>query len=410
MYEQVVSFEAPVNATVTLTVSQGRLTRPNPKQRPLSGMPLKTDDKTDDSTTTSYSTRGNDLHFAPQGPHGVSVATAAAAGVEYTVLAGGALQIATGVITVTIVSTFSAPGQSYHTHYTGPVHEFNRSLPAGAAADGWRVQVHQSRAEGPRGPEQVVGRVTGTCNLYQVERKYFRSRHGYILVNDTITATADGHVLVGIQQRHWASVQPARNTITSVVGQAVQMGECETSGLSGVPTQSSYGDIIGAPYWTGTAGNPSVFASVESVSAETVLGLGMIALDDVFRVHSETGNFATTPCNITAPFARPWAPAIQLADPHFGLAGGTSHTQEWAVVALDSNCSNYYCFANLMRHVQGMTDIPIQRGGAFDTQQIGLDIDGTPHGYGDWRNWSVTKTRRIIAENGLKCEHFALQH
>jgi hypothetical protein len=338
------------------------------------------------------------IHFVDmQGPHGPSVVAAAAAGVTALILPGGALQLRSESIVVTVASTFSAPGQSYHTHYSGPSREFNRSL--SIAAQGWKVQVQTQP-----GPVQssIIGTVSGMSDLFRVDRVYFRAQDGFIKVNDTITA-AVGQELVGVQQRHYASVRPAEATITQVIGPgSLQVGDCSTSGISGVATEAAkYGEMVGIPYYVGTEGNPSVFASTEAIAGQhATMGVGLIALDDVFMVHAETANHAT--CNTTATMAMPWAPAIQLADPHFGLAGGASHTQEWAVFAAGSNCSSYYCFVNQVRHHQGMTDVSIQRNGAFDHQWIGVDIDGSPRPYGDWRNWTTEKTRRIIKENGLK--------
>ena len=338
------------------------------------------------------------LHFVGmQGPHGSSVVSSAASAVTAEVLPGGALQLTSDGIVVTVVSTFSVPGHSYHTHYNGPSRAFNHSV---AASAGWKVSVQPQ----PAGHGSIIGTVTGTCDLFRVDRVYFRAQDGFIKVNDTITAASEQQ-LVGVQQRHYASVRPAAATITEVVGPgSLQVGECSTSGISGVATEAAeYGEMIGIPYYVGTEGNPSVFASIDAVAANNAsMGVGLLALDDVFMVHAETANHATAPCNTTATTATPWAPGIELADPHFGLRGGARHTLEWAIFAAGSGCSSYYCFVNQVRRHQAMNDITIQRQGVFDHQWIGLDLDGSPRPYGDWRNWTVEKTRRIIKENGLK--------
>ena len=119
-------------------------------------------------------------------------------------------------------------------------------------------------------------------------------------------------------------------------------------------------------------GRPDVFAN-RSTSGAT-FGVGLVALDDVFRVHAQATQMAmkTSPrmeglmkCSVSSP------PSIELADPMLGLRrSGDSYVQEWAVYPFftpDSDrsggCTDYYCFVNAQRHDMGSTRIKMKRGG-----------------------------------------------
>ena len=350
--------------------------------------PLKSDDVTEDQ---SQSPGFTSTFRANGGPSSASRAAAATATMHATVLPGGALELQGASITIVVASTFSAPGPV--------IHEFNRSLPAGGG--GWHVHVHEANGGGT-----VLGRVTGTCAAYRIERVYFRTGlgMGLIGVNDTIVA-GDGE-LVGVQQRHYASlVDPAVSHVDMVVGPSMYPHLCETSGLDGVPRvgNRAYGPILGE--YAGTNGSPSIFASVSSGSKRA--GIGLLALDDVMMVHAETANHATFPCNdsSTAPgkeLARPWAPAVQLADPHFAIAGGSTHTSEWPVVALGPDCASYWCYINLVRNFTGVTDIEIKGNGPLNAFEESRLVESGNNIAGDFRTWSVETTRRVLRESNLK--------
>jgi alpha-galactosidase len=328
-----------------------------------------------------------------RGPSSASAATAAAAAITATILPGGALQLRGPAVTVTIISTFSAPGQSV----LGPNFDFNRSLPPTGGA--WQVQVTE-------GGGAVLGRVTGTCAFYRIERVYFQTVHGIIGVNDTIVASPD-YELVGVQQRHYASVDPLQARIVDVVGPSMDPGDCTTPGFWGVPAKvGEFGEILG--FASGTNGNPSIFASISSSHNKSgAVGIGLLALDDVTMVHAETVNHATYPCNdsSTGPgkeLARPWAPAVQLADPHFAIAGGSRHTSEWAIVALGADCSSYWCYVNLVRNFTGVTDIEISRNGPLNGFEEGWLKESANNRSGDFTTWTPETTRRVLNESGMK--------
>ena len=75
-------------------------------------------------------------------------------------------------------------------------------------------------------------------------------------------------------------------------------------------------------------------------------GIGMTALDDVFRVHAHTHQYAMRngprrhgmDCLITDP------PSIELRDRHLALPFGETYRMEWAVYILaNSSCTDYFC-------------------------------------------------------------------
>ena len=90
-------------------------------------------------------------------------------------------------------------------------------------------------------------------------------------------------------------------------------------------------------------------------------GLGLVALDDIFRVHAECRNFAVRQLNPRVPASCPVAspPAVRLADPRFALPAGESHTLEWAVYLFNSSCNDFFCLVNALRHDYGTEEIVI---------------------------------------------------
>lgn len=90
-------------------------------------------------------------------------------------------------------------------------------------------------------------------------------------------------------------------------------------------------------------------------------GLGLVALDDIFRVHAECRNFAVRQLNPRVPASCPVAspPAVRLADPRFALPAGESHTLEWAVYLFNASCNDFFCLVNALRHDYGTEEIVI---------------------------------------------------
>ena len=219
---------------------------------------------------------------------------------------GGALLLAGGSVVVS--STFSEPG---------PVlHAFNLTVPP---PGGWAVSVARQSDR----TFFVVGKAPG----FTVQRLYTATGRGRVLVNDTITANDGGDAIVGIQVRHrsWS----ATSSIEGVSGpDTLRASSCATYGITGeLHHTPGWGTTVGLD--AGTGGNPSVYG-VFGRGASAV-GVGMLALDDVFVAHSETANraarqkdaFTGTPACLSIVSS---PPSIELADPHFGLAAGDTHT------------------------------------------------------------------------------------
>ena len=84
-------------------------------------------------------------------------------------------------------------------------------------------------------------------------------------------------------------------------------------------------------------------------------GVGITALDDVFRVQAESQNRAS-PGNPRMPqtCVVDAVPSVVLRDPHFALAARASYTVEWALYPLaQPGVTDYYAFVNSLRHDLG---------------------------------------------------------
>eukprot|EP01052_Picozoa_sp_SAG31_P033613 SAG31_NODE_3822_length_3852_cov_2.137490_3_plen_467_part_00 len=142
--------------------------------------------------------------------------------------------------------------------------------------------------------------------------------------------------------------------------------KCHPAGLSNsYQCHATYEEIPGDLSHNG--GRPDVF-----VNTTTGIGIGLTALDDVFRAHAMSsnyvGSFGSNPRPSLwdmpkQPCARSEPPSVELADPHFALAAGDSYTMEWAALPVDRSCSDYWCYVNRLR--------------AFLGNQGSITIDGT---------------------------------
>jgi hypothetical protein len=312
---------------------------------------------------------------------------------------GGALLLSGGSIAVS--STFSE---------AGPIlHAFNLTV-AQSAGSGWVVQVL-------RQSDDIVS-VSGKAASFTVDRLYTATEAGRVLVNDTITATGtDPTVVVGVQVRHRAwSTTPSMPVRSCSGPNTLRASSCATNGISGeLHTTAGYGTTVGLD--AGTGGNPSVYAVFGDNSSAT--GVGMLALDDVFMAHSETAiragpldAFTHTPACMQL---RSTPPSVELADPHFGLANGDSHTLEWAVYDVPASDgaggstaqggeytpAGYYTFINRVREDSGVSgSITIPKLGPMGAFQAGL-LRTDNYSHIDWTKWSVADTREIVRRNGI---------
>eukprot|EP01051_Picozoa_sp_SAG22_P001275 SAG22_NODE_48_length_24654_cov_4.406394_23_plen_1288_part_00 len=309
---------------------------------------------------------------------------------------GGALLLSGGSVVVS--STFSE---------AGPVlHAFNLT-----ASDGnrWVVRVRRTT-------DHVVS-VSGKAENFAVDRLYSTTEAGRVLVNDSITAIGRDP-FVGVQVRHRAwSTAPSLSIRGCSGPNTLRASSCATNGITGeLHTNAGFGTTVGLD--AGTGGNPSVYAEFASDDSNgSATGVGMLALDDVFVAHAETANragqldaFTNTPA---CRQLRSTPPSVELADPHFGLPNGDSHTLEWAILFSDLagggstaqggeyTPAGYYAFINRIRADSGVSgSITIPKLGPMGAFQPGL-LRADNYSHIDWTKWSVEDTREIVRRNGI---------
>jgi hypothetical protein len=251
----------------------------------------------------------------------------------------------------TVTSSFSEPGPKYYTFSTEPT------------AAGWAVDIDRSRAA------SGIWTVTASAKTYRVRRTYTLDPNPLnprrVLVNDTISTPVGGlgaaplstglpgpTDVLGISIKHTATVADT----------AAEVEAALTPGTYGVwqcGTIENPGDTCASPCadpfvkYT-NIGRPDVFAN------RSGFGIGLTALDDVFRVHAQTHQTAKAAAprmaSMNCPVSNP--PAISLADPSFGIkSADDEYTLEWAIypfvdnsASSTGNCTDYYCFVNAQRH------------------------------------------------------------
>eukprot|EP01052_Picozoa_sp_SAG31_P029018 SAG31_NODE_2850_length_4998_cov_3.096346_4_plen_827_part_00 len=270
----------------------------------------------------------------------------------------------------TIVSSFSLPGPVWQ-NFTAEV----------APSGNWQVSVDRSRASEGRWTIKGTGPAYTVHRLLLVDPATAPRR---LLVNDTFSASdateraaveppdptrPSAADVLGIYVSHQATVAAgAEDVETAIVPGAYGGFQCGT--------HDNPGDTCGKNCFDRASrrtnnGRPDVFANRSTSSSS--FGIGLVALDDVFRVHAQTLQMAmaTGPrmqnmhCAVSDP------PAIELSDPNLGLRkAGDSYVAEWAIYPLVGgpggtyhNCTDYYCFVNAQRHDMGSSKIRMQRGG-----------------------------------------------
>ena len=284
----------------------------------------------------------------------------------------------TGEHLTTLSSAFSMPG---------PLWQQNFSNSADSA--GWQVQVDRSKAADGRWTVVGVGKTYTVGRLYVLD-PVPPAKPRRLLINDTITTTGSrganrdtshsaGPVsaehIVGIAVRHQATVAAAISDVdTAVIPGAYGGWQCSTHG--------NPGDTCGVGCFNPAAkrtnnGRPDVFANRSAGGAS--FGVGLVALDDSFRVHAQTlqAAMATGPrmegMNMSCPVSDP--PIIGLSDPNLGLLkSGEVYTMEFALYAFRprpneprnraaQQGTDFYSFVNAQRHDLGSDTIPMERTG-----------------------------------------------
>lgn len=242
-----------------------------------------------------------------------------------------------------------------------------------------------------------------------------------ILVNDTIVSTASAPI--GMIVRHRAALQ------VGSVGSAVVPGILN-AGMCGTEDNPSN---FGGEDRDHTAMNgeaPHLWFNATASHAggpKTAAALGLVAFDDVFRVHAQCRNLAVSQllprvpssCQVSSP------PSIQLSDPNFALPPGASHTLEWGIYP-SANCTDFFCFVNALRSDYGTDEIvigehtgvlgPMENGANADVDDMG---EWSISGYADprcnnslrpadrgavcenWTNWSTPALQEYMLREGV---------
>ena len=131
-----------------------------------------------------------------------------------------------------------------------------------------------------------------------------------------------------IEHDEWIEV---RDTFTNLTDKNVPIMQVHSCTLGEKRTKGVWLSCIKVPSGSGRQSepsNPTVFA------ATAKSGVGMVALNDIFRVHSDQSANKGT---------------ISLADRHFVLKGGGEYTAEWAIVPVTK--PDMWAFVNATRRL-----------------------------------------------------------
>ena len=279
--------------------------------------------------------------------------------------------------TFSLTSSFSEPGA---------VQAAWRNLTAGRADGSWAVDVDRSKA---KAGQWLVTAKAGGFTFARVYSLDPPSRPVRILVNDTFTSSASE--TIGVHVRHHAHLVGGGGGVDNVqVPGRFEVSMCGTDGpngnaaIYGNPDFEAHSTNMGAPHiWLNTSGGAA---------------LGMVALDDVFRVHAQQRQYATASyaprfkmdgsraCPVSDP------PSIELSDPFFGLGAGDIYTEEWAVYPFGQECTDWFCFVNTLRHgLETDTIVVGEHSGSLSILEnnAAFDIDSGAHA-GNQMVWNGT--------------------
>jgi hypothetical protein len=257
---------------------------------------------------------------------------AGAASVSFSVDPGGGAAITVGASTFHVASSFSEPGPRWNNLTVG-------APPAAGGTTPWPVTVDRS---GERTGTWVVQALAPSFTVRRVLQLHPAppALPRRILVNDTIISTASD--VIGVHVRHHAQLVSGTVDDVQVPGR-FEPGMCGTEQNAGI----FGGNVVDYDSHATAFGVPHIWMNTTDGAA-----LGMSPLDDVFRVHAASHNFAKESLNprvaMSCPVTSP--PSIRLSDPYLGLAPNTTHTLEWAIYPQSRNCSNFFCFINALRH------------------------------------------------------------
>lgn len=194
-----------------------------------------------------------------------------------------------------------------------------------------------------------------------------------LLINDTITNTVSA--TIGMVVNHNAALVKGGKVDSVTVPGLLSPASCGTDQNTG--NFCGPGKCDRDPHRMNGA-SPHVFFNATSALpgfGKLSTGVGLVALDDVFRVHAETRNYAVkqlnprvpSNCEVTSP------PSIRLSDPILALAVGTSQTHEWAIYP-SKTATDFFDFVNVLRNDYGTDQIQLgQFTGVLSAMEHGSD-------------------------------------
>jgi hypothetical protein len=217
-----------------------------------------------------------------------------------------------------------------------------------------------------------------------------------LLINDTITNTASA--TIGMVITHNAALVQGGTVDSVTVPGLLSPHSCGTDQNTG--NFCGPGACDRDVHRTNGA-SPHIFfntTSSGSVSATTAASLGLVALDDIFRVHAETRNFAVEQLNPRAPsnceVSSP--PSIRLSDPILALAAGSSQTHEWAIYP-SRNATDFFDFVNVLRNDFGTDQIQLGKfTGVLSAMEHGSDA-----AYQDMSEWTRSGYQAPTCNNSV---------
>ena len=360
---------------------------------------------------------------------------------EAAISDGGGATITVNGLTFDLTSSFSEVGPHWNT-----LQSMSPPLPV---THGWVTPPVVDRSAAVASGRWSVVAVARNYTLKRVfQLDPFPSPHR-ILVNDTIQSLVAADP-IGVVVRHLASMSHG-DVASVVVPGLLNPNYCGTednpSNAGGVD-RDPHSTNSGAPqlWFNGTAsarrlhgrskgdagsklgaGDGGHRDESTAAGAETAAAIGIVALDDVFRVHAECSNLAVPQLNprVPAQCAVNNPPAIRLSEPFLALPAGESHTLEWAVYPA-SQCTDWFCFVNLLRSDYGTDDIVIgehtspvsglesginaavddmtqwSRSGWMDPRCNNSDTKAERAAYcRDWTNWSTPELQHYMAFQGV---------
>ena len=248
---------------------------------------------------------------------------------------------------------------------------YNGAHVLGSTADGWQ-SISVDRALEQRGLVTVIA----LASTFSLERRYM-ARGGRVLINDTFSCS---HARCPLFTNHTATFFGDTEVRLNGGFDAPQLGECETNVVRG------------------TNGNPSVVAVAKNGG-----GLGIMPLDDVFRVHASMTNRASptriphaSPCAVSSP------PALDVIDAYLALSKGQTYTAEWALYLIESAVSPArvpWVFANRLRVDLGVNAIVLQGGAtlaSWETEILAAGNWSAPGCHSNGSNPSALHTQDTV--------------